>query len=68
MKAPERSGVFLEQVPFSTHCLTTGLSEACVGLVHQVSQIPASSDTKGVGTQKTFPCQCHLHWRVTFQF
>lgn len=48
--------------------LTAGFSEACVGLVNQVPQILASSDTKMVRTQKTFPCQCHPHWRVKFQF
>lgn len=67
MKAPERSG-FLRGSALFHPLLTAGFSEACVGLVNQVSQILASSDTKVVRTQKNFLCPCHPHWRVKFPF
>lgn len=64
-----RKGVeFLRASALFHPLLTAGFSGACVGLVDQASQIPASSDRKVVRTQKTFPCQWQSHWRVKFRF
>lgn len=43
-KSPREEGSFLRECALFHPLLTAGFSEACVGLVNQVSQIPASGE------------------------